>query len=384
MTSKLKKVDLTNLRVFLRADLNVPFEGKEILDTFRLDALCPTLDLLITKNCRIILATHLGRPKGYDEALSTKNLLGWFKKKGYPVTWAPTLKDAQHELERLKSGTILLLENLRFSRGEKEHSEEFALELRRLGDYYVNDAWGALEHADTSLTLLPGLYDTKNKTIGLLVEHELKALEKLQHPKRPFVMCMGGAKLSEKLPAVEQALDHADTIILLPPLVFTFMKAQGIEVGASLVDESLIPIAQKILAKAADGKKLVMPCDFLISTQGPSGPYEIASSIKSGELGIALGPNSLKYCDEIIGTAATVFFNGPMGFFEYPETLIPLRKLLQSITQSNTFSVVGGGESVAAVKLFGLEKSINFCSTGGGTTLIYLLTGTLPGLRYLL
>ncbi len=382
--SALTEVDLTNRKVFLRADLNVPCVGTTIIDTFRLEKLRPTLDLLIKKQSCICIGTHRGRPKGYEEQLSTKYLVGWFKEQGYSITWAPTLSDAHKEVSQLTPGTLLLLENLRFSPGEKDGIPAFAQELRQLGDYYVNDAWGALENEDTSITLLPELYSQEDKTIGLLVEQELQALNQLRPPKRPFIMIMGGAKIQEKLPAVDQALDLADTVILLPPLAFTFMKAQGISVGSSLVDDNLVPLAQKILAKASHSKgKLLMPTDFMVGSKDLSGPLSITSKIAEGQMGIALGPESLEHCIREIGTAASLFFNGPMGFFERPDTLEPLKKLLQAIVQSNTVSVVGGGESVAAVKLFGLEQHFTFCSTGGGTTLHYILSGTLPGLRYL-
>ena len=356
---------LTNRKVFLRADLNVLIIEDKLVDDYRLEAIRPTLDLLIHKKASIILATHIGRPRGYEERLSTKNLRGWFRDNGYTISWVPTLIDAQKEVTTLKPGTILLLENLRFFPGEKQRSSTFAQDLRQLADYYVNDAWGDLENEDTSITLLPKLYVPEDKTIGLLVEHELEALEKVRNPRRPFVMIMGGAKIKEKLPVVAQALDLADTVIVLPPLAFTFLKAQGKEVGDSLIDTELLPMAESILTKAAHRKgKLVLPIDYLVGTKDLSGPLTICDHIQPGQFGIALGPESLKQCDTLIKSAGTIFFNGPMGFFDHPDTLEPLRKLLQSIAQANTISVVGGGESVAAVKLFGLEQSFTFCSTG--------------------
>lgn len=232
MTSALHTIKRLDRTVFLRADLNVPLNDTgSIVDDFRLTALQPTLNLLINKQSRIILGTHIGRPQGYEELLSTKHLVSWFRDKGYDITWAATLEEACQKAHTLRPGMILLLENLRFNPGEKGKSPFFAHELRQLAEYYVNDAWGVLENEDTSITLLPAFYAQEDKTIGLLVEREITMLSKLRPPKRPFVIIMGGAKLKEKLPFVSQALDVADTVILLPPLAFTFMKAQGIEVG---------------------------------------------------------------------------------------------------------------------------------------------------------
>jgi phosphoglycerate kinase len=385
MTSALHSINLFEKTIFLRADLNVPLSSTgNIIDDFRLKALQPTLNLLVTQQSRIILGTHIGRPQGYEELLSTKHLVSWFRNKGYNITWVPTLEEAQQKAHSLKPGMILLLENLRFNPGEKGKSHQYAKELSQLAQFYVNDAWGVLENEDASITLLPELFAKEDKTIGLLVEHEIKMLRLLRPPERPFVILMGGAKLQEKLPFVSQALKFADNIILLPPLAFTFMKAQGLEVGDSLIHEELLPIAHKILTSSSRSRgKLLLPTDFLVESKNLSGKLSITVKIGEGQLGIAMGPESLKRCAELIGSAKSIFINGAMGFIERPETLEPFRKLLQSIVQGNTISIIGGGESLAAVKLFGLEQSFTFCSTGGGTTLRYILTGSLPALTYI-
>ena len=200
-------------------------------------------------------------------------------------------------------------------------------------------------------------------------------------------MLMGGAKIKQKLPYIEQAIDTgiADTIIVLPALAFTLLHAQGIAVGDSLVEESLLGTAKRILNKASEkGVTLVLPKDFMIGNEDLTGPLEITTVIPPGKIGIALGPQSLKEADRYIQSAKTIFLNGAMGFFERPETLEPLKKLLHCIAQSNTRSVVGGGETVAAVKLFKVDQNISFCSTGGGATVYYLIHGSLPGLTYYL
>ncbi len=384
MRSALPTADLSGKSVFLRADLNVPLIGGKIISEFRLEALRPTLDLLIQQKARIVLATHIGRPQGHEERFSTKHLLSWLSTNRYTVHWAPDLSEAQNIISSCAPGTIVLLENLRFFPEETSATDlEYAKSLRKLADYYVNDAWAVLHKDDISITQLPKLYTKENKTIGLLVEREIEELDSLREPERPFVMIMGGAKIKQKLPYIEQALTQADTIIVLPALAFTFMKAQGLPVGESLVDESLIPLAQKILSQAKPGQ-LILPEDYMVGNKDLAGPLEIVTAIPSGKIGIALGPKSLKTCEEYIRSSKSLFLNGTMGFFERPETMEPIRKLLQSIARTNTLSVVGGGESVAAVNLFELEQDISFCSTGGGATLYYLINGSLPALSYLL
>ncbi len=386
MRSALPTAQLTNKRVFLRADLNVALENRKILSDYRLEALRPTLDLLINKKARIILATHIGRPQGHDEALSTKHLVSWLLDHGYQVQWAPTLSEAQNCIDSIEPGTILLLENLRFSPGETSQSQSYAEQLKSLAEYYVQDAWGVLHKGDTSLTLLPQLYSRGNKTIGLLVEREIEELDTLRNQisEGPFVLLMGGAKIKQKLPYIKDALTIADTIIVLPALAFTFLKAKGIEVGDSLVEESLLGTAKDIMRQAEEkGVKLVLPVDYMVGNKDLTGPLTYEKEIKPGKIGIALGPESLKESYRIITSAKSIFLNGAMGFLERPETLEPLKKLLQSIAQSNTLCVVGGGESVAAVNLFHLEQDISFCSTGGGSSVYYLIHGTLPTLHFL-
>jgi phosphoglycerate kinase len=382
MRSALPSAELAGKRVFIRADLNVPLIKGILVDDFRLRAVQPTLDLLIRKGARIILATHIGRPEAYTKELSTENLIPWFTEHGYTVTFAKTLSEAQTLSDTVAPGTILLLENLRFFKEEHNGSGEdqgaYAQKLRALADYYVNDAWALIHEDDVSITLLPELFT--HKTIGLLIEKEMTELDKLRNPQRPYVMFLGGAKLS-KLSFIEQALGMADTVIVLPALSFTFLKAQGVAVGDSLVDDSSLDLARKILSMAKERKvELVLPLDYLIGNKDLTGPVLISEAIPQGKIGISVGPASLERYTQIITNAKTIFYNGAMGFFERPETLEPLKKLLQSIAETNTYSVVGGGESVAAVNLFHIE-GISFCSSGGGATTYYLIHGTAPGLR---
>ena len=387
MRSHLHDIQLFKSRVFLRADLNVPLQGDRILSDFRLEALRPTLDLLVKKGAKTCIATHLGRPKGFDASLSTKLLLPWFIQKGYSVTCVSTLQEAHSLKVAMQPGTFLLLENLRFSKEEKDQflltTKAYAQSLKDLADYYVNDAWALMHKNDTSLTQVPLLFDQDKKTIGLLVQHELKGLKPLLNPPRPFVLILGGGKISQKLPLIEQALEVADSIIILPALAFTFLKAQGINVGKSLVDDALLEKASTIIIKAKQrGKELHLPVDYTYGLEDNSS-LETGTSIPSDRRGIAVGPESLKHFENIIVQARSILLNGTMGFFDHPNTLKPQKKLLQSIAQLDAYRVIGGGDSVAAVNLFNLGKDISFLSTGGGATLKYILFRTIEGLSYL-
>lgn len=385
--SKLNTADLYNKKVFLRADLNVPIKNGFILDDFKLSALKPTLDLLVSKSSIIVLGTHLGRPKGKkDNSLSTKPLADWLDNHGYTVKFAKDLQEAQELIKQSKSSSIVMLENLRFYSGEKNYSKEFAEELYNLApDYYINDAFGAIHREDTSIALLPKLYDLKNKSVGLLIEKEINGLSRIKdNPRPPFVLIMGGAKVKSKLPLIKELLNKATSILLLPPLVFTFLKAQNKEVGKSLVEEDLVNETKKTIDKAKEKNvEILFPDDYLIAQDSISGELSYKDALDKNSFGISIGPKTLeKYKQHIIArsNANTLFFNGTMGFLDRPETTKELKSLLQTVTQSDAYTVIGGGDSVAAVNIFGLAPAFDFISTGGGATLTYLSNQYLPGL----
>ena len=381
MRSLLHTAHLAGCTVLLRADLNVPLKGETIISNFKLDALRPTLDLLAQQGAKTIIATHLGRPKGFDLSLSTNMLTSWFIQNGYTLSHAATIEQGAAQKKTMQPGTFLLLENLRFMDEERDSSlpssRAYAQSLKNLADYYVNDAWGVSHKKDTSLTLVPSLFDQGKKTIGLLIEREVEGLEPLLNPERPFVLIMGGSKIPQKLPLIEKALDVADSIIVLPALAYTFLKAHGKDVGKSLVDDSVLQRASEILEHAQEkGKELILPVDFTYGSPDLSNldpTVEVGNHIPPTMRGIALGPKSLEQCNEVISQAQSILVNGMMGFFEYPKTLEPQKKLLQSIAQSDAYSVIGGGDSVAAVKLCERENDFSFLSTGGGATLNYIL-----------
>ncbi len=389
MVSKLPEWNLANARVVLRADLNVPLDHGSIVDDERLQAIRPTLDLILQKGGQCILLTHLGKPKEYDPQLSTQQLIPWFKKNNYSIEFAATSADIQPNTQ----ARIILLENLRFFPGEQTQDQSFAQELAQLGDYYVNDAFGTLHRTDTSITLVPLLFSPEKRTIGLLVERELRTLDTLRkHPHHPFVLILGGSKAATKIPLIEYFIDGTkqtkhdtvNTVLLCPALAFTFAKALGKPVGKSLVDDSMLETCKKIVAKSHERNiDLVLPIDYQIAYENHTTPFEIvdANTMPDNGIGISIGPKTIALFKKKIDTAKTIFFNGTPGFIDQPETLEGAKNLLRAITETSAATILCGGDSIAVAHRFGLVDSFTHVSTGGGATLTYLSGKPLPGLE---
>jgi len=383
ITSALHSANLRDKRVFLRADLNVPFKNGLLLDDHRLEALLPTIDLIQQKGGKIILVTHRGRPKKREANLSTQLLVPWFEKRGYSVDFEPHL-DSAYKKSFQHTDRILLLDNIRFFLEEKTNSTTFAQTLARLGDYYVNDAFGLLHRTDNSITYVPKLFSRLNRTIGLLVEQELnmlnKLLEKTQHP---FVLIVGGGKIGDKLPMLENFVQKADTILLCPAIVFTFLKAQNKPVGKSLVDERHLSTSKKILKKAVtQGCTIIFPLDYQVALEQFDGPlsYTDSAAIAHNAVGISIGPKTESIFAREIAQAKTIFFNGAIGDTGRKETLVGMKNILAAMAASKAFTVIGGGDSIAVARQFDLAQHMSYCSTGGGATLAYLSGRELPGL----
>lgn len=384
IVSKLPDWHLKNKRVFFRADLNVPIDtAGNIFNDFRLHAILSTIDMLITKGCKIILATHMGRPKKEERHLSTHTLVSWFEQQGYKITHEPDLQKAKQK-SHLINDTILLLENMRFFPGEKKDDKEFAQQLKQLADYYVNDAFALLHRTDTSITLLPQLFDADTRTIGPLVEQELTTLGNIRfNPAHPYMLIIGGGKVHDKLPYLFDFLDKVDVIALCPAIVFTLAKAMGTRVGRSLVDDSALEQMQKFLRVAQEKNvRILFPVDYLIAQENLEGPlsYCDADNIPENAVGIAIGPKTIEAWKQEIKKTETIFFNAAMGMLERPETLEPLKQLLYVVAESSAYTIVGGGQSVATVKKYHLEHGINYLSTGGGAALAYVGGQELPGI----
>lgn len=381
-------MNLENEIVFLRADLNINLQELKSHDPAKLKALLPTLDMLIEKKAKILLATHIGRPevdepRKYDEKLSTKQLLPWFEKHGYSIEFATSPKKAYEKIQQFHK-QIILLENLRFWPEEKNSNLPFAQELRGSSSYYINDAFATMHRNDTSITLLPTLFDKKHKTIGLRVEKELENLKPLiKNIQKPYTIFLGGGKPSDKIGLIIGLLHHASTIVLCPATCFTFLKAQGKQVGKSLVADDQIDSAREILEKAQEKNvKIIFPADYVVAEDSFDGPLSIVSAenFKSNHVGIATGPKTLETLKPIIENSQTIFFNAAMGALERPESTLELERLLYQVAQSPSYSVIGGGDSVAAANFYKLSDKFSFCSTGGGATLCYISGNDLPGL----
>jgi len=380
--SALHQWNLFGKRVLLRADLNMPIDEGVVLDTFRLERLLPTIKKILEHGGAIVLITHLGRPKQPDPSLSTRLLKPYFAKYGIPVSFAPTVDQAATD-----SAPVVLLENLRFFPGEKERDTNFAQQLAQLGDYYVNDAFGALHRNDASLTLVPDLFPPERRTIGLLVEAELATLQTLfMPPRQPLCVILGGGKVAEKIPFITHLLSTAQAVLLCPAMALTFAKALGKPVGKSLVEEESVELCQQILADADKRDITIMlPIDYQITRNSLDNPLEYvdAESMPDDGIAISLGPKTIERYAQEISRAQTTLFNGAVGFLNRPETLDGIKALCTAMAKSVGQSIIAGGDAVAAARMFDCVQKISFLSTGGGATLAYLAGQPLPALETL-
>ena len=392
--SELATLDVAGKRVFLRCDLNVPLKEGVIKDDGRIKASLPTIKLLLEKGASLVIAAHLGRPKG--EAKPELSLAPVAKRLGellgkeiiFPgeVT-GPKLTAAAAALQ---PGQILLLENIRFNAAEtsKEESERtvFAAELAELADVYVGDGFGAVHRKHASVFDLPKLLP---HAAGTLVAAEVEVLKKLTiNPERPYGVVLGGAKVSDKLGVIENLLGKVDVLAIGGGMVFTFLKAQGKEIGTSLVEDEMLDVVKALIAKAADkGVTLVLPTDIVVAPafSADATPTLVsADAIPAEQMGLDIGPESAKAFAAEIEKCKTVFWNGPMGVFEFANFAAGTKVVATALTKVSGISVVGGGDSAAAVRALGFADSdFGYISTGGGASLEYLEGKELPGLQAL-
>ncbi|MFI6656126.1 phosphoglycerate kinase [Streptomyces sp. NPDC050523] len=386
-------------RVFVRADLNVPLDGTTITDDGRIRAVLPTVKALVEADAKVVVASHLGRPKGAPDPafslLPAAERLGELL--GAPVAFAQdTVGPAAHDaVDGLQPGQVAVIENLRFNAGEtsKDDTEraEFADRLAALADVYVGDGFGAVHRKHASVFDLPARLP---HYAGYLIATEVGVLKKLtDEVRRPYVVVLGGAKVSDKLAVIDQLLGKADRILIGGGMAFTFLKAKGHEVGASLLQEDQIPAVLEYIERAEKtGVELVLPVDAVVApafpdlkTKAPADATTVAAdAIPADRMGLDIGPASGKLYASKITDAATVFWNGPMGVFEHPEFAEGTKAVAQALLDSPAFTVVGGGDSAAAVRLLGFdENAFGHISTGGGASLEYLEGKTLPGLAAL-
>ncbi|MFF7150343.1 phosphoglycerate kinase [Streptomyces griseoaurantiacus] len=386
-------------RVFVRADLNVPLSGTTITDDGRIRAVVPTVKALSEAGARVIVASHLGRPKGApDPAFSLAPAAARLGELlGADVVFAEDTvgESAESTVSGLADGQVAVLENLRFNAGEtaKDEAERgaFADRLAGLADTYVGDGFGAVHRKHASVFDLPKRLP---HYAGFLIATEVGVLKKLtEDVARPYVVALGGSKVSDKLAVIDQLLGKADRILIGGGMAFTFLKAQGHEVGASLLQEDQIPAVTEYLERAEkQGVELVLPIDVVVSPGFPDlkakAPTEHsavdADKMPEGQLGLDIGPKTGELYASKLADAATVFWNGPMGVFEHPDYAEGTKAVAQALVDSDGFTVVGGGDSAAAVRTLGFdETAFGHISTGGGASLEYLEGKTLPGLAAL-
>ena len=375
--------NLRGKRVLLRADLNVPLsEDGDILDDTRILAELPTISYLMDKGAKLIVCSHLGRPNGFDKYLSlfpvAVNLMQHFP--GKVKFCDKTIgEEVKQEISRMKDGDVLLLENTRFDPREKENDKQFADELASLAYVYVNDTFGTChrKHASTY-----GVAIKLPSAIGFLIEKELEVFRKvLKNPSHPYVAIFGGAKIQDKLPMISSVVDQADTILIGGGMAYTFLQAQGVNTGESVVVLDKVNEAKKILEKAKKKNvKIVLPVDHVAWDRTTEKKVKV-DVLLDGMVGLDIGKKTIKLFEEEIQKAKQVIWNGPLGKYEDPDYRKGTMKIAKALAKSSADTIVGGGDSVSAVKESGVEDKISFLSTGGGASLALIEGQKLPALE---
>jgi len=389
----LKDVDLKNKKVLMRVDYNVPLDkdGK-ISDDTRIKASLPSLQYILDKGGSVILMSHLGRPKGvrdpkYSLKPCAKRLSELLHKS---VTMAPDCigSDVKTLVKNLQSGEILLLENLRFYPAEEkpETDPSFAKQLAELGDIYVNDAFGTAHRAHSS-TVTVARYFPDRAVAGFLMEKEMKVLGQLiENPQRPFYAIIGGAKISSKLGVIQSLLQKVDRLLIGGGMAFTFFKAQGISIGDSIHEDECLEQAQEIL-DGNEKSKLLLPVDLVIADRledsAKTAIVTTKEGVPNGYQGVDIGPKTIELFKNELQKASTIFWNGPLGVFEVKRFAEGTNAIAHALAESNAVTIIGGGESVAAVQAAGVADKMTHISTGGGASLEYLEYGSLPGIEAL-
>lgn len=387
-------LNLKSKNVFVRVDFNVPLDDqKNITDDLRIKAALPTIQKIISSGGRAILSSHLGRPKGErDDKYSLRPVADHLSSLlNQKVFFADDcIGENVNEMKRnLENGDVLLLENVRFHAGETANADSFAKQLAEYCDVYVNDAFGSAHRAHASTHGITKYFD--QCAAGYLMQKELEFLGKaLQNPEQPFVAILGGAKISGKIEVIENLLGKTDALLIGGGMVFTFYKAQGLEIGKSILEEDRLPIAREILKKAKNsGTDFRLPVDVIVADKFEAGAKTKtvdANAIPPGWLGVDIGQKTISEFKKILSDAKTIVWNGPMGVFEIPDFAKGTEALahtLADITSRGATTIVGGGDSAAAVKKFGLDDKLSHVSTGGGASLEFLEGKILPGVEVL-
>jgi len=385
----LSQLELNGDAVFLRVDFNVPLDDQgNVSDDTRIRAALPTIKYLLERRCKVVVASHLGRPKGArDERYSMiavgERLAALLEME---VIFSPDLVgEGVEQLARdLAPGSIMLLENLRFHPGEQTNDPEFAASLARLGRVYVDDAFGAMHRKDASIDAIVGHMEVA--AAGLLVEAEIAALNRvMEDPVRPTLAVLGGSKVSDKIGVLESLSKRCDTLLIGGAMAYTFLKAQGKPIGASRCEADKVQLARYLLERCAERKTLVLlPEDHVVATSLQDGAeVKVVSEIPDGFMGLDIGPETARKYAAAIAEARTIFWNGPMGVFEKEAFATGTRAVGEACAGSVGYAVVGGGDSAAAVAQMGLADRMGHVSTGGGASMEYMEGRELPGIRAL-
>lgn len=388
MKKTIKDVNFEGKRALVRCDFNVPMEDGQITDDGRIKAALPTIKYLVEAKAKVILMSHLGRPKGEPKAQFSLSKVAdrLAELVGQPVKFAQSdvvVDDSVRKIaSELQNREIMLLENVRFRKEETDNDLHFAKELSELGDIFVQEAFGTAHRAHASTA---GVAEYLPAVSGFLIEKEVKFLgDAVVDPKRPFVAIMGGAKVADKIKVIENLLEKVDTLIIGGGMSYTFFKAKGYEIGSSILDENGIELAKEIMDKANKlNKALLLPMDIVVADkfENEANTKTVAAeSIPSDMMGLDIGPKSIELFNKKIAEAKTVVWNGPVGVFEMENFAKGTRAVADALAKSDCISIIGGGDSAAAIKKFGLEGNMTHISTGGGASLEFLEGKELPGI----
>lgn len=388
MKKTIRDIDVKGKKVIARCDFNVPMQEGRITDDTRIRAALPTIEYLLEHDAALILMSHMGRPKGEPKMEFTlapvAERLSEYLKKEVKFKSSPTVVDDEVKkmAEELKPGEVMLLENVRFRKEETENDPAFAKELASLAEVFVQEAFGTAHRAHASTA---GIADYLPAVSGFLIEKEVKFLgSAVEDPKRPFVAIMGGAKVGDKIPVIRNLISRVDTLIIGGGMAYTFYKAMGLEIGTSILDADNTELAGELMKQAEEaGVKMLLPVDVVCAAAFENDAETVTvdrDKMPADMMGMDIGPKSAELFAEEIGKAATVVWNGPMGVFEMPNFAQGTKKVAEALAASDAITVIGGGDSAAAVEQFGLADKMTHISTGGGASLEFLEGKTLPGI----
>ena len=385
MSKKIEDLNLEGKAVFIRVDFNVPLKDGVVQDDTRIKAALPTIKFVMKKGGKIVLASHLGRPKGkvVDE-MSLKPVGEYLSKllDGKEILFSEDcIAEGNRKLiKEMKNGDILLLENLRFHEGETKNDPDFVEELSKNIDVYINDAFGTAHRAHASTYGVPERLE--QKAPGFLLNKEIEYFGNvLNHPEKPFVAILGGAKVSDKIEVIKNLIPKIDALLIGGAMAYTFLKAKGIEVGSSKVEEDKLILARNLM-KEMDERRvhLMLPVDHVVASEfSESAKGEIVTTISKDKMGLDIGPKTLKAYSDEIAKASTIIWNGPMGVFEMEQFAHGTSQIAKAVASSKAISIIGGGDSVAAINKFNLQDKVTHISTGGGAALEYMEGKELPG-----